>query len=334
LTGQIFARKIVRTLGFLTDEECQKEVHAINIIRQAGPHPHIIHVLEVSDSAFLKIWDYSQIDSELCSFNLQQFLYHVDKDRLLIETIKTLFRCLPGAPAPFDHENARMKYGLHIFAEIASGLSFVHDLGLTHRDVKPSNGILISSSEVDLLVLLYLPDGKWKMADFGLTEEGTTRKSKSTKHAKGTASYRAPELAPPYDQEAKFNQKVDIWAMGCILYEIIFQRQAFDDDYGVTAGTLKIPTLPVARLDPRSDFVLQSLPESLFLKQAWKRPTIRHVLGLLSTLDLDASDVRLIGCSHEHQNAPQGALASLGAALAHTAGTPTPEDGLRRFQHV
>jgi serine/threonine protein kinase len=71
----------------------------------------------------------------------------------------------------------------------------------------------------------------WKIADFGLTSEGTSRLFYTTTGARGTACYRAPELLQ--FPKATYNNKVDIWSMGCIMYEIIFGRKAFNNDWEV-----------------------------------------------------------------------------------------------------
>jgi serine/threonine protein kinase len=70
----------------------------------------------------------------------------------------------------------------------------------------------------------------WKVADFGLTTEGSSQ-SCSTRYKRGTPSYRAPELLK---QSATFNNKVDIFAMGCILFELVSDgEKAFCGDIGV-----------------------------------------------------------------------------------------------------
>lgn len=67
------------------------------------------------------------------------------------------------------------------------------------------------------------------MADFGLTTEGSTEKARTTHYGRGTAGYRAPELV----RGEKYTNKVDIFAIGCILYEIIFRQKAFAGDFEV-----------------------------------------------------------------------------------------------------
>jgi serine/threonine protein kinase len=56
----------------------------------------------------------------------------------------------------------------------------------------------------------------------------------TTRHSRGTPCYRAPELLLVNDLgTTKINNKVDIWAIGCIQYELVFHKKAFIDDYAV-----------------------------------------------------------------------------------------------------
>lgn len=75
-------------------------------------------------------------------------------------------------------------------------------------------------------------DAAWKVADFGLTMAGTSKHAQTTAHSRGTPGYRAPELVSPYTKST-FTNKVDIWAFGCILVELIFGVKAFCDDFKV-----------------------------------------------------------------------------------------------------
>jgi len=68
----------------------------------------------------------------------------------------------------------------------------------------------------------------WKIADFGFTTEGSTYKQES-KYSRGTEGYRAPELL----KSASFNNATDIWALGCILFELATRRKAFPTDWAV-----------------------------------------------------------------------------------------------------
>ena len=117
-----------------------------------------------------------------------------------------------------------------VISDIASGVEYVHDKGHVHRDIKPRNGIsLISPTEI--LVLYSCKDSSWKLADFGLTCEGSSQMEHTTRYGIGTGGYRAPELMS-YDKKT-YTNRVDVWSMGCILYELATGSRAFRDDGAV-----------------------------------------------------------------------------------------------------
>jgi serine/threonine protein kinase len=72
----------------------------------------------------------------------------------------------------------------------------------------------------------------WKLADFGLSIEGSSQ-NLPTKYSSGTPGYRAPELMDSNGNPATYNNKVDIWAMGCILYELATGIRPFKSDWEV-----------------------------------------------------------------------------------------------------
>jgi serine/threonine protein kinase len=53
---------------------------------------------------------------------------------------------------------------------------------------------------------------------------------KNTAHGIGTPGYRAPELIN-HEERKEYSEKLDVWAMGCIFYEVLFRERAFRDDY-------------------------------------------------------------------------------------------------------
>ena len=83
----------------------------------------------------------------------------------------------------------------------------------------------------DVLVLYSSRTSLWKLADFGLSVDGL---SNTTKYSRGTPGYRAPELLAMEEEPAWYTNKVDIWAMGCILYELATGQRPFKSDLAVT----------------------------------------------------------------------------------------------------
>ena len=119
-------------------------------------------------------------------------------------------------------------------------ISWNRSLAALSISINASRCIGISSSEmvglrcwVQLIrvVLYFAPSNTWKIGDFGLTTDGTTNRSLTTVYRRGTASYRPPELI---QEKGSFTNKVDIFAMGCILYELDNAgKKLFSGDFDV-----------------------------------------------------------------------------------------------------
>lgn len=119
----------------------------------------------------------------------------------------------------------------------------------------------------------------WKIADFGLTVEGSLE-PKKTKYRRGTACYRAPEIL---GSDPKFTQKVDLWALGCILYELVIKTKLFLSDYDIfqyaNAQNRNIPIFPFSKT---VNFFLWKMIRDLLQVDVNKRPLAVTVANTLS----------------------------------------------------
>ena len=103
-----------------------------------------------------------------------------------------------------SHEYIEEKKIINIIKQICIGLRAIHSCGIIHRDLKPEN-IFIDEQNFNI-----------KIGDFGIS-----KKAPYTLTQIGTNSYIAPEIM----QGKKYNNKVDIYSLGCIIYELFTFRQ-------------------------------------------------------------------------------------------------------------
>lgn len=112
------------------------------------------------------------------------------------------------------------------------------------------------------LVLYFHRQQLWKLTDFGISRQVTSA-TVSTSLSRGTQGYRAPELLK---EHAQFTRKVDVWAVGIIIYELVVGKRVFWDDWAVidhyqsSASPISIPM------------------QSLF----WQHHTTENLLALLN----------------------------------------------------
>ena len=140
---------------------------------------------------------------------------------LVLELVEgpTLADRIAHGPIPLDE-------ALPVARQIAEALEAAHDHGIVHRDLKPANIKLKS-------------DGSAKVLDFGLAKavEGSSMRADLSASPTitspamtiggvilGTAAYMSPEQA----KGRVVDRRADIWAFGCVLYEMLTARRAFE----------------------------------------------------------------------------------------------------------
>jgi serine/threonine protein kinase len=171
-------------------------------------------------------------------------------DFLVLELVEgeTLADRLKGGPIPVEE-------ALKLALQIADALEAAHDKGVIHRDLKPAN-------------IKVTPDGKAKVLDFGLAKAYAgdreevnlsnsptlTLSDAATQQGVilGTAAYMPPEQA----RGKAVDKRADIWSFGCVLYEMLTGRVAFQGEdaseilASVIKGDVRLDLLPI-NLHPR-----------------------------------------------------------------------------------
>jgi Tol biopolymer transport system component len=126
------------------------------------------------------------------------------------------------AQGPLALDEAR-----HVGIQIADALDAAHERGIVHRDLKPSNVVI-------------RPDGGLKVLDFGLAKtlpemrpgaaapsmSPTVTGSPAT--SAGVILGTAPYMSPEQSRGSAVDRRTDIWALGCLLYECLAGRRAFE----------------------------------------------------------------------------------------------------------
>jgi Tol biopolymer transport system component len=137
---------------------------------------------------------------------------------LVLELVegRTLTARISNGPIPLTE-------ALDIAGQIADALEAAHEKGIVHRDLKPAN-------------ILIVPESSVKVLDFGLAKAASGASSADLTNSPtvtvgathdgmilGTAAYMSPEQARGRD----LDKRTDIWAFGCVLYEMLTGRLAF-----------------------------------------------------------------------------------------------------------
>lgn len=141
-------------------------------------------------------------------------------------------------------------------------------------------------------------DGWWKLADLGLTSDGTSG-GKVTQLGRGKPGYRAPELVRT-DQPGSFSKETDTWSLGCVFYELCIGAPRFISDvyvheYAKSDERLDIE-FPLSFRRSVAQIVFESMIREMLDRQPERRPTAKElgndfwrVMSLLTTSSMSSA---------------------------------------------
>eukprot|EP01043_Picozoa_sp_COSAG02_P056007 COSAG02_NODE_6579_length_3482_cov_2.415903_2_plen_636_part_00 len=171
------------------------------------------------------------------------------------------------------------------FAQLCLGLQALHSVNILHRDLKPANVLLVS-------------DDRLKIADLGIAKV-LNGDEPVAKTQCGTPAYFSPELwrNQPYDDRS------DVWALGCILYEMVMMKLPFHKAKHVLWGVFSPPD--------HADTELNTLIKTILVVNSKERP---DVAGLLEHERVKALTSSLLPAASADREAKPGAEDAQSAA--------------------
>jgi pimeloyl-ACP methyl ester carboxylesterase len=171
---------------------------------------------------------------------------------------------------------------LRIGAEIADALDRAHRAGVVHRDLKPGNVMLSRSGAklMDFGLARQALRGVWTAGSQGALSQSPTIATPLTAEGAfvGTSHYMAPEQLEGREADARS----DLWALGCVLYEMATGRHAYDGatQASLISSIMKDEPRPITDLTPLAPLSLERVIRSCLAKDPEQRWQNAHDVAL------------------------------------------------------
>jgi eukaryotic-like serine/threonine-protein kinase len=186
-------------------------------------------------------------------------------DAVLDDTHERLFlvmELVEGVPLSAYVDPARplpVSWAVAVAAQVVTVLSHAHEVPVIHRDLKPGN-------------ILVARDGTVKVLDFGIAAILRTDATKLTATGSpiGTSQYMAPEQV----RAGRVTPRTDLYALGCVLHELLAGRVLFeaDSEFALMYQHVSAAPTPLRRLRPDVPAALEELVLHLLRKTPEERP--------------------------------------------------------------
>jgi hypothetical protein len=226
---------------------------------------------------------------------------------------------------PLDHwlEGGRkpsIAQAVRLGQQIAAGLAAAHERGLIHRDIKPGNIWLESTTN------------RVKILDFGLARSVDDRAHLTQSGAiVGTPAYMSPEQA----RGEAVDHRTDLFSLGCLLYRLVTGRVPFEGSstMAVLSALALTDPKPVRELNPDVPPALAELIHRLLAKEPKQRPAsanevVQALQRIAGTLSVPSADATLAGAEvpKEQRSRPRRrwpwAVAAAAAVVAAVLAAP------------
>ncbi|MDP7420344.1 MAG: protein kinase, partial [bacterium] len=183
-----------------------------------------------------------------------------------------------------DGSIASVERVLEVIEQILEALKFIHDYGIVHRDVKPSNVMITTGGSV-------------KLTDFGVAREVQSTRKDITRAGEiiGTPEYMSPEQA----SGGKVDDRSDVFSVGTILYEMLSGHSPFAAPTSLASlyKVIKTPPDPLPSLvpeipEPLARFAHRALQKETRHRYASARDMLEELTLVRSSLPREISKLK------------------------------------------
>jgi serine/threonine-protein kinase len=206
LIDRVVAIKTIN-LGLALDEKEEYEERFYQEAKAAGrlSHPNIVTIYDVGKSGDV-------------AYIAMEFLHGRELRDMMNE----------GGLLPVDQV-------LDVVAQVAQGLAYAHEHDIVHRDVKPSN-------------IMVVRDGHVKITDFGIARMASSAVRTQTGMVLGSPKYMSPEQV----MGKAIDRRSDIFSLGVMLYEMLTGQAPFEGENvnAIMYQTLNVAPVPPNKLNP------------------------------------------------------------------------------------